>query len=176
VRRPNWSPLIRSRFDAVSALGGQLTPSRRWADHIFPQWAAHRRVGRAFAASIGRSFKACACPRKDFRAAFFLRKFFRNSVSFNVRRRAFIRGHRDAGNKLQVFRCRNRAARKPDPAARQIRATRVAFSLPQDSSAQLMFETCVNCRSSLSAFGDVGFRGERCIMLSARRLQCIASD
>jgi hypothetical protein len=41
-------------------------------------------VGRPFAASTGRSLNARACPRKDFRAVFFLRKFFRNSVSFNV--------------------------------------------------------------------------------------------
>jgi hypothetical protein len=41
-------------------------------------------VGRAIAASIGRSLNPRACPRKDFRRVFFLRKFFRSSVSFNV--------------------------------------------------------------------------------------------
>jgi hypothetical protein len=41
-------------------------------------------VGQAVAALIGGSFNRCACPRKDFRRAFFLRKFFRNPVSFNV--------------------------------------------------------------------------------------------
>jgi hypothetical protein len=60
----------------------------------------------------------------------------------------------------EMFHRRNCAAEKPDPAARQIRATRVAFSLPQDSSDELMFETCVNRRSELSAFRDVGFRLE----------------
>lgn len=70
-----------------------------------------------------------------------------------------------------MFRCRNRAARKPDPAARQIRATRVAFGLPQDLSGELMFEPCVNRRSGLSAFCDVGFRVERRTVCSARRLR-----
>jgi hypothetical protein len=42
-------------------------------------------VGRAVAASIGRSFNACACPRKDFRRVFFLRKIFRNSVHLMFR-------------------------------------------------------------------------------------------
>jgi hypothetical protein len=33
---------------------------------------------------MGGSSNARACPRKDFRGVFFLRKFFRNSMSFNV--------------------------------------------------------------------------------------------
>src|SRR4051795_11314242 len=49
-----------------------------------PGWAASRRVGRAFAASIGRSFNWWACPRNDFRGVFFLRKLFRNPVSIKI--------------------------------------------------------------------------------------------
>jgi hypothetical protein len=44
-------------------------------------------VGQTAAASMGGSFNRHACPRKDFRGMFFLRKFFRNSVSINVSRR-----------------------------------------------------------------------------------------
>jgi hypothetical protein len=76
----------------------------------------------------------------------------------------------------EVFRRRNRAARKPDPAARQICATRVAFSLPQDSSDELMFETCVNRRSKLSTFRDVGFLVEGCVARSWAPLERVASD
>jgi hypothetical protein len=50
-------------------------------------------------------------------------------------------------------------------------ATRVAFSLPQDSSAQLMFETCVNGGSELSAFRGVGFDVGRGAAGPARRLR-----
>jgi hypothetical protein len=50
----------------------------------FPLWAGNRCVGWAVASSIGRSSNRAACLRKDFRRVFFLRKFFRNSVSFNV--------------------------------------------------------------------------------------------
>jgi hypothetical protein len=53
-------------------------------------------VGRAVAASIGRSFNKHACPRKDFRAVFFLGKFFRNSVSFNVEKACVYSGTFDA--------------------------------------------------------------------------------
>jgi hypothetical protein len=52
----------------------------------------------------------------------------------------------------KCFRCRNRAAEKPDPAARKNRAKRFAFGLPQDLHMQLMFEPCVKRRSRLSAF------------------------
>jgi len=48
-------------------------------------------VGRAVAASIGRSFNRHACPRKDFRTVFFLRKSSRNSVSFHVPKRTDVR-------------------------------------------------------------------------------------
>jgi hypothetical protein len=50
----------------------------------FQSWAANPAWAGRFAASIGRSFSVCACPRKDFRAVFFLRRFSRHSVSFNV--------------------------------------------------------------------------------------------
>ena len=49
-----------------------------------PLWAANRCVGRVVAALIGRLSNRSACPRKDFRGVFFPRKFFRNSVAFNV--------------------------------------------------------------------------------------------
>jgi hypothetical protein len=75
-----------------------------------------------------------------------------------------------------VFRCRNRAARKPDPAARPIRAARVAFGLPQDSPLQLMFEPCVNRRSSLSAFRGAGFHVERAPPVQRVAFECTASD
>jgi hypothetical protein len=73
------------------------------------------------------------------------------------------------GNKREMFRRHTCAAEEPYPAARQICAKRVAFSLPQDSSRQLMFETCVNRRSELSALRDVGFRAVRGVARSARR-------
>jgi hypothetical protein len=48
------------------------------------RWAEFSGVGSVFAAQIGKSFKPCACPGNDFRGAFFLRKFCRRGVSFNV--------------------------------------------------------------------------------------------
>jgi hypothetical protein len=117
-------------------------------------WAA------LFAASIGRSFNVCACSRKDFRAVFFLRKFFRNSVSFNVSDAGRCSGDRRRGNKRGGFRRRNCAAGKTTSCRKENRAARVAFSLPQDLSAELMFETCVNRRSELSAFRSAGFHVE----------------
>jgi hypothetical protein len=83
--------------------------------------------------------------------------------------RAYVRGHRDARNKLQLFRCRNRAARKPDVAAREIRAKRFAFGLPQDLHMQLMFEPCAKGGSRLSAFRGAGFDIERRAAGAARR-------
>jgi hypothetical protein len=68
-----------------------------------------------------------------------------------------------------VFRCRNRAARKPDPAARKNRAKRFAFGLPQDLHMQLMFEPCVERGSRLSALRGGGFHVERGAAGSARR-------
>jgi hypothetical protein len=116
-----------------------------------------------------RSFNACACPRNDFRAVFFLRKFFRNSVSFNVAKPCAYSGTSDGNPCAEGFRRRNCAAEKPDLAARQIRAKRVAFGLPQDSVVQLMFEACVNRNSRVSAFRDVGFHVERRITRPALR-------
>ena len=125
--------------------------------------------GRATAASIGRSSNRGACSRKDFRRVFFLRRFFRNSVSFNVEKACVYWGTSDA---------KPCAGRVPPPYLRRrnasscrktIRATRVAFSLPQDSPAELMFETCVNRRSELSAFRNAGIHAERLVARAARR-------
>jgi hypothetical protein len=69
-------------FPRVSELLAPVA-ARSWAIKLSPVGSKSPR-GPAFAASIGRSFNRRACPRKDFRAVFFLRKLFRNSVSFNV--------------------------------------------------------------------------------------------
>jgi hypothetical protein len=110
-------------------------------------------VGRAFAISIGRSFNRRACPRKGFRAVFFLRKFFRNSVSFNVPQAAA----RYAAGAIRRHNC---AAGKTSSGRKENRAARVAFSLLHHSSGELMFETCVNRRPELSAFRGVEFHVE----------------
>jgi hypothetical protein len=68
-----------------------------------------------------------------------------------------------------VFRCRNRAARKPEVAARKNRAKRFAFGLPQDLHMQLMFGPCVKRGSRLSALRGAGFHVERRAAGSARR-------
>jgi hypothetical protein len=135
----------------------------------FPPWAADDCVGRAVAAAMGRSFNRRACPRKDFRRVFFLRKFSRNSVSFNVPETRLYSGTRDAEASAEAIGRHTCAAEKPHPAARQICATRVAFGLPQDSHMQLMFEACVNRRSRLSAFRGVGFHCGRGVADAARR-------
>jgi hypothetical protein len=106
---------------------------------------------------MGGSFNARACPRKDFRAVFFLRKFFRNSVSFNVPEAHPQSGTRDAQTSADGFRRHTCAAGNASSRRKENRAKCVAFSLPQDSHIQLMFETCVNRNSSVSAFRDVGF-------------------
>jgi hypothetical protein len=62
----------------------------------FWPWAANRGVGCAVAASMVKSFNARACPWKDFRAVFFLRKFSRNSVAFNVPEACVVSGTPDA--------------------------------------------------------------------------------
>jgi hypothetical protein len=54
-------------------------------------------------------------------------------------------------------------------AARQNRAKRFAFGLPQDLHMQLMFEPCVKRGSRLSAFRGVGFHVERRAAAAARR-------
>jgi hypothetical protein len=90
-------------------------------------------VGRALAALLGGSLNTCACPRKDFRTMFFPRKFFRNSVSFNVRQAAF----RYASDAIVRHTC---AAATTQSCRKKIPAKRVAFGLPQDSHMQLMFE------------------------------------
>jgi hypothetical protein len=64
---------------------------------------------------------------------------------------------------------RNCAAGKTTSGRKENRAARVAFSLPHDSSGELMFETCMNRRSALSAFRGVGFHVERRIAGAARR-------
>jgi hypothetical protein len=74
------------------------------------------------------------------------------------------------------FRRRTCAAEKPHPAARQIRATRVAFSLPQDSSDELMLEACVERGSWLSAFRDVGFHAGDASLILNVVAECVASD
>jgi hypothetical protein len=125
---------------------------------------------------MGGSSNPRACPRKDFRRVFFLRKFFRNSVSFNVPEARPYSRTRDAEASAEAIGRHNCAAEKPHPAARKNRATRVAFSLPQDSWVQLMFEACVNRGSELSAFRGVGFHGKRRVARAARRLECAASD
>jgi hypothetical protein len=104
-------------------------------------------------------------------ACFFCGNFFATRCHLMLQKHAYIRGHPTRSHAPEGFRRRNRAARKPDPAARPIRATPVAFGLPQDASLQLMFEPCVNRRSSLSAFRDVGFHVERAAFCSARRLR-----
>jgi hypothetical protein len=126
-------------------------------------------VGRAVAASMSRSFNRGACPRKDFRAVFFLRNFFRKFVSFNVAEPRLCSGKRDAEPSAEAIRRHKRAAEKPHPAARKNRAQRVAFGLPQDSHMQLMFEACVNRGSGLSAFRGAGFYVERGAARPARR-------
>ena len=71
-------------YAGLTAVRRLADASRRpWADET-PAVGSESGVGRAVAASTGRSFRPRACPRKDFRAVFFPRKFFRNSVSFNV--------------------------------------------------------------------------------------------
>jgi hypothetical protein len=125
------------------------------------RWAANPAVGRAVAASAGRSFNRRACPRKDFRRVFFLRKFLRNSVSFNVAEACVSASAPDAkpcagsDQPPQLLRRKTSSCRKKNC------AQRVAFSLPQDSSCELMFETCVNRRSELSAFRGFGFNLDR---------------
>jgi hypothetical protein len=74
-------------------------------------------VGRAVAASTRRSFNACACPRKDFRGVFFLRKFSRNSVSFNVPQLCVQRG---AATSAAGFAAAIAPQEKLHPAARKI--------------------------------------------------------
>lgn len=71
---------------------------------------------------------------------------------------------------------RNCPAEKPHPAARQIRANRVAFSLPQDSLDELMLEACVKRGCELSAFRGFGFHVERRVGLLRVALECVASD
>jgi hypothetical protein len=78
-------------------------------------------------------------------------------------------GDIDAATGAEAIGRRTCAAEKPDPAARQIRAKRFAFGLPQDLHMQLMFVPCVKRGSRLSAFRDVGFHVERCVARSARR-------
>jgi hypothetical protein len=78
-------------------------------------------------------------------------------------------GGRRRGNKRGGFRRRNCAAGKTTSCRKENRAARVAFSLPQDLSAELMFETCVNRRSELSAFRSAGFHVERRVARPARR-------
>jgi hypothetical protein len=167
---------LRRRLANWLAITALIAAAKRRGQAKFPSSAANCRVGRAVAVSIGRLFNPHARPRKDFRAVFFLRKFFRNPVSFNVPKARRRSRTRDSGSKLQVFRRRNRAARKPDSAARQIRARRVAFGLPQDLSGELMFETCVNRRSSVSAFRDAGFRVERARSVQRVVFECAASN
>jgi hypothetical protein len=59
------------------------------------------------------------------------------------------------------FRRHNCAAGNALSRRKKNRAKCVAFSLPQDSAVQLMFEACVNRGSELSAFRGVGFYVER---------------
>jgi hypothetical protein len=110
-----------------------------------------------------------ACPRKDFRTVFFPRKFFRNSVSFNVPQAA-IRYASDA------IGCHTCAAARTKSCRNKNRARRAAFGLPQDSHMQLMCEACVNRNSELSAFHGVGFHGERGVVHPARRLRMRAKQ
>jgi hypothetical protein len=91
---------------------------------------------------------------------FFCGNFLAAPCHLMLRRYAYMRGQPTRSHAPEGFRRRNCSAEKPHPATRQIRANRVAFSLPQDSSLQLMFETCVNRRPELSVFRDVGFRLE----------------
>jgi hypothetical protein len=93
-----------------------------------------------------------------------------------LRRHAYIRGHPTRIHAPEVFRRRTCAAEKPDPAARQIRATRAAFGLPQDSPGDLMFEPCVNRGSSLSAFRGDGFDVARAPSVRRLAFECAASD
>jgi hypothetical protein len=78
-------------------------------------------------------------------------------------------GDRRRGPSAVGFRRRNCAAGKTISCRKENRAARVAFSLPQDLSAELMFETCVNRRSELSAFRSAGFHVERRVARAARR-------
>jgi hypothetical protein len=100
---------------------------------------------------------------------FFLRKFFRNSVSFNVREARLCSGARDAETSAEAISRHNCAAGKTSSCRKKNRAKRVAFGLPQDFAVQLMFEACVNRGSGLSAFRGVGFHVERHLARAARR-------
>jgi hypothetical protein len=74
------------------------------------------------------------------------------------------------------FRRHTRAAGETSSCRKQNRAQRVAFSLPQDLSVELMFEPCVNRKSELSAFRAVGFHAERRVAILRAVFECDASD
>jgi hypothetical protein len=118
-----------------------------------------------------------ACmPTERFPRRVFSAKFFRNSVSFNVAEACVYSGHPTRSHAPEGFRRRNCLVEKPHPAARQIRANRVAFSLPQDSSLQLILEACVKRGSELSAFHDVGFHADDALVILNVVVECVASD
>jgi hypothetical protein len=52
----------------------------------------------------------------------------------------------------------HRCPGKTSSCRKKNRPKRAAFSLPQDSSAELMFEPCGNCRPGLSTWRCAGFR------------------
>jgi hypothetical protein len=56
------------------------------------------------------------------------------------------------------------------------RRKRVAFSLPQDSSAALMFELCGNRRPQLSTSRGADFRAEQYRAQPRFDFECAASD
>jgi hypothetical protein len=141
-RPPHGSPPTVGRRNSrrgqpIAAWAGPLP--LRWADRSTPMHAQ------------GKISAAC----------FFRGNFLATRWHLMLRRHAYIRGHPMRTHASAVFRRRNCAAEKPDPAARQIRATRVAFSLPHESPDELMFEVCVNRGSALSAFRGFGFHLER---------------
>jgi hypothetical protein len=149
---------------------------RRRGQAPLPPWAANRWVGHAGAASVGRSSKRSACPKKHFRRVFFLRKFYRRPVSFNVPIAPAFEMPRRPGHAPKCSTVAIAPQENLILPQDKLAQKRVAFGLPQELSGELMFETCVCCMSSLSAFRAPVFRLERAPSDQCAAFECTASN